>query len=287
MIDPSELKFAKSVEEFVPGQVLRAEFRGINVWTKAFKWDPAKRTRLELIKELEHLCNLTHPNLSGAHHILEYPEFLLHVIHYDPLEYVTLDQILVQLQAKQRKGLLTGLSLGLRYLHSRNIYHGNLGLSEIYVNLKQVERNGEGVKIAGLLDHRIRASIASSFDDFLRVSNYQYYNTAILQSKRSNFAFSSPAGDVFAFGMIIWSILTRAKPYQNVMVNDVITAIERGDILNLTPLNTQDQVFFDLYNLCCVETSRVMTIHEVYQRLNPEGALTSMLVCVHTPSIFV
>lgn len=127
-----------------------------------------------------------------------------------------LSQTLTSLSLDDRLRMAKDLSLGLNYLHQKNITHGAIKPSNVGVN----QYNQAKWMNFGLVKTR-----AMSLASFAGV----YHNNA-WQSPESweRGAQLSPSSDVYSFGLLLWTLFTTRMPFESIEPARLIARVSAG-----------------------------------------------------------
>jgi serine/threonine protein kinase len=155
------------------------------------------------LRELGILCELRHPNVLGL--VGYYP-----AIEPQPFTLVTewmsrgsLDTVLfdrnVSMDSTQMVKIVTGIILGMRYVHACGVMHRDLKPGNILLT------KGMSAKIGDLGSARLEAPGGGSLTTDLGTSAY-------MAPEIAEGEYGRPV-DVFAFGIMLWEIVTRRRAY--------------------------------------------------------------------------
>ncbi|KAG2443915.1 hypothetical protein HXX76_002255 [Chlamydomonas incerta] len=110
------------------------------------------------------------------------------------------------------------IALGMKHLHSSNILHGDLKPGNVLLTSARVDRRGFIAKLADFgLSHVAHGPIATNTWGTLRYMAPEHFSGTM-----------SKATDVFAFGMLLWEMVTGKKPYENMTQGEVIQSVSQG-----------------------------------------------------------
>eukprot|EP00198_Chlamydomonas_reinhardtii_P004100 XP_001693436.1 predicted protein [Chlamydomonas reinhardtii] len=109
------------------------------------------------------------------------------------------------------------IALGMKHLHSSNILHGDLKPGNVLLTSARVDRRGFIAKLADFgLSHVAHGPIATNTWGTLRYMAPEHFSGTM-----------SKATDVFAFGMLLWEMVTGKKPYENMTQGEVIQSVSQ------------------------------------------------------------
>ncbi|KAG2497768.1 hypothetical protein HYH03_004040 [Edaphochlamys debaryana] len=110
------------------------------------------------------------------------------------------------------------IALGMQHLHSSNVLHGDLKPGNVLLTSARVDRRGFIAKLADFgLSHVAHGPIATNTWGTLRYMAPEHFSGTM-----------SKATDVFAFGMLLWEMVTGKKPYENMTQGEVIQSVSQG-----------------------------------------------------------
>jgi len=112
------------------------------------------------------------------------------------------------------KKIALDVSKGLAYLHEKSILHRDLRPDNILITKEN------GIRIAKLADmglsRTIRKSMTGSVSRSGRVSTIPYSAPELFQGTLT------PASDIFSFGVILWQLCSKKKPWADEVSEEVI-----------------------------------------------------------------
>ena len=194
-----------------------------------------------------------HPNILKFHNWYETRNHFWIILEYcsgsDLYAIIEQDK---KLSEQSIKKLAYELLEGLSYLHSLGIIFGDLKPSNVLINeychLKLCDFS-LAKKVTDLADHAFINSAEERTSSHANASSKNkagtpFYMAPELFQKRSY----DSGVDIFAFGTLLWEILTREVPYDGLDAADIRDKAERGDVLRL-PYGT-DQRLQNLINQC-------------------------------------
>lgn len=173
--------------------------------------------RVALSHELHGRTRVRHPNLVkllGLVRLPEAPDRLAVIEEFcggGNLESAVTD--LRPMLWSERLAIAQQIAAGLAHLHARGMVHGNLEPSNVLLSR---ERDGsDRVKLAdfgltpGCLRHHRDGPGAAS------LSALAYTAPELLPSDTSPGGECSPASDIYAFGILLWQLMTQRRPYMD------------------------------------------------------------------------
>eukprot|EP00026_Physarum_polycephalum_P001102 Phypoly_transcript_01103.p1 GENE.Phypoly_transcript_01103~~Phypoly_transcript_01103.p1 ORF type:complete len:774 (+),score=173.32 Phypoly_transcript_01103:1162-3483(+) len=221
------------------GDVFSAVFNGEKVAVKKFlKQKVTDNVLLELRTESAILSELQHPNILRFIGMCIKPPNLCLVAEY--LERGSLSHVLYNhdnhLNWEHKKGIAQDIATGLAYLHKHSIIHRDVKSSNMLVAADWK------VKIADFGFSRIKAdnqtmtqcgTVAWTAPEIFDGSHY------------------TEKADVFSYGVILWELVFRKKPWEGTHSMKVIQAVSSGKRLPVTPCPADTPAdILDLIKLC-------------------------------------
>lgn len=221
------------------GDVFSAVYQGEKVAVKKFlKQRVTDNVLLELRTESAILCELQHPNILKFIGMCIKPPNLCLVTEF--LERGSLSHILYNqdnhLNWEHKKSIAQDIATGMAYLHKNSIIHRDVKSSNMLVAADWK------VKIADFGFSRVKADNQT----MTQCGTVAWTAPEIFEGLHY-----TEKADVFSYGVILWELVFRKKPWEGVHSMKVIQMVGTGKRLNLTniPSDTPSDVI-DLIKLC-------------------------------------
>jgi len=221
------------------GDVFSAVYQGEKVAVKKFlKQRVTDNVLLELRTESAILCELQHPNILKFIGMCIKPPNLCLVTEF--LERGSLSHILYNhdnhLNWEHKKNIAQDIATGMAYLHKNSIIHRDVKSSNMLVAADWK------VKIADFGFSRVKADNQT----MTQCGTVSWTAPEIFEGLHY-----TEKADVFSYGVILWELVFRKKPWEGVHSMKVIQMVGAGKRLNLTniPADTPSDVI-DLIKLC-------------------------------------
>ncbi|KAF7347986.1 Kinase-like protein [Mycena sanguinolenta] len=228
MIAPLEVEYDDSEEIGAGGfgKVFRGTWNGTEVVIKVLRNEAGvKPSPAAFQTEIDIWSELRHPNIVqflGANKFDDKPFIVMPYLPYNAKDF------LAKQPTFERLSILRDISLGLQYLHSQSICHGDLkGINVLVDNSERALLCDFG--LARLrADTTARTSIAltskarTSTGDALQIHGSRYWMAPELLDGRSPPTRSS---DVYAFGMVVYELYTGEIPLFWVPYNDFVNLV--------------------------------------------------------------
>jgi tRNA A-37 threonylcarbamoyl transferase component Bud32 len=253
----SDIEFGDLIGTGGNGEIHKAKWRGTEVAVKTFAAHRTHFSRDELQKlrgEVDIMNSRRHPNVIAFYAACTKPPDLCIIMeHMDLLENELVEYLPLALRVK----LALGIAKGMHYIHSQGIVHRDLKSPNVLIDSKwnakvadfglSTARRAVGNEQAGL-------SIPWAAPEILSDST-----TA-----------DGVLADIYSFGIILWEIITREKPYNGMSPAAIAVAVIRDqkrpvfddDVVPSPYLNAKDLVYEkevtemqDLTRRCWARTS--------------------------------
>ena len=201
----------------------------IKVLPDAFAHDAERMARFE--REAQVLASLNHPNIAAIYGLEESSD--VRALVMELVEGPTLADRIAQgpLPLDEALGLAKQIAEGLEYAHERGIVHRDLKPANIKVTPDRT---------AKLLDF----GLAKAVEEPVAVSNPSVSPTLTMQSTRAGIilgtaaymapeqargAFVDKRADVWAFGVVLYEMLTGKQPFAGSTVSDTLAGVLKTD----------------------------------------------------------
>jgi len=235
-----DIQFHSQVAKGGSGTIHKATYKGTTVAVKTFRNFVTEDSRIEFFRELGVCSMLQHENLItcyGAHTQVAHKDedrfivlaFMKRGSLYDILETEK------NLSKEVRLRMALDCAKGMAYLHQQGIVHRDLKS----LNLMVTEDWGLQVIDFGtsrIVDHyEMTNNLGSVFWMAPEMFQDSSYDNSV---------------DVYAFGIVLWELLTMQKPYSNVKGWDVPKLVERGERPPVPPAGEWDDWVIKLMKKC-------------------------------------
>ncbi|KAG9031333.1 hypothetical protein FRB95_002831 [Tulasnella sp. JGI-2019a] len=153
------------------------------------------------------------------------------------------DQIAALCRRFKEQDAITGIASGLAYLHANNVIHGDMKASNVLLD-------GElNPKICDFgLTKVMHTEYALTSAGLKGFGTIRWMSPELLTEESS--AVKTTAGDVYAFGMTIFEILSAQSPFSNLhSLVYIALVIAAGERPRPEPLSRESQQFQDLWSL--------------------------------------
>eukprot|EP01118_Nematostelium_gracile_P003734 TRINITY_DN14327_c0_g1_i1.p1 TRINITY_DN14327_c0_g1~~TRINITY_DN14327_c0_g1_i1.p1 ORF type:complete len:245 (-),score=36.27 TRINITY_DN14327_c0_g1_i1:242-976(-) len=219
-------------EKEVFGIVHKGTYRGIDVAVKEIvvtgkmkkNKEVLRKAQTQFEEEIKIISQLRHPNILGLYGITdnlgivtEYcPNGDLYTMLHDGRVF-KLDELL---------GVVKGIMLGLSYLHSKHIIHGDIKSDNILMSAGDIPK----------------------ISDF-GLSKTKQSTSEVTSEKRGTICYMAPEAlrgepynskaDVYSFALVVWEMLTNERPYEGWILPKLVARVgmkaERPDMPERTP----------------------------------------------------
>lgn len=110
------------------------------------------------------------------------------------------------------------IAIGMQHLHNSNVLHGDLKPGNVLLVSSRVDRRGFSAKLTDFgLSHVAAGSIATNTWGTLRYMAPEHFQGTM-----------SRATDVYAFGMLLWEMVSGKKPYEDMHQGEIIQCVSQG-----------------------------------------------------------
>ncbi|KAJ7762903.1 kinase-like domain-containing protein [Mycena metata] len=220
MVPAFEVDYGTEIGSGGFGTVYRGTWNRTEVAIKVVhQFDGVKANLSLLRKEIDIWLNLRHPNILqflGANTLDDKPFIMMPYIPYNSRQFLErhpdFDPIYI----------LRDVSLGLEYLHSRKICHGDLkGINILVDDLGRCLLCDFGLA-------RLKADITSRTDHVgatITSGSRNWMAPELFEGSRAK-----PPSDIYAFGMTMYELFADEIPLSSVGFNDFIEVILRMDV---------------------------------------------------------
>ncbi|PCH37015.1 kinase-like protein, partial [Wolfiporia cocos MD-104 SS10] len=162
-------------------------------------------------------------------------------------------QYLTQNPDANRRNLIYDAGLGLSYLHTNDIIHGNLRATNVLIN----DAGRACIADFGIATALYKDSVAPAFTStFISFENVRWMAPEVLFPDSVETSSPLAEGDVYSFAMVMWEIFTGQVPFNRVHPTAVICKVVQGARpsrpANVASLGLSDAVW-DLMCLCWQE----------------------------------
>nr|WNL49984.1 serine threonine protein kinase [Marseillevirus sp.] len=183
------------------GVVHAATWKGIRVAVKrVINQNMSEDSKLRFREEVALLASFDHKNIAtfvGC--CFEKPNISLVTVLETPGDLGALLSLDERMDWETKRKILRGVCEGLCYLHSRGVVHRDIKSSNVLVNELWV------AKISDFGFARLKQENTT----MTSVGSTAYMAPEVLSGQRYN-----EKADVYSFGVLIWEVLTRKKPYE-------------------------------------------------------------------------
>ncbi|KAI5119139.1 hypothetical protein M0805_005218 [Coniferiporia weirii] len=233
-------------------------------------YDDRMFTKL-LAKEMHVWSKLDHPNvLPFIGYIIEngYPSLVSEWI-----ENGTVTTYLKENPETDIGVIILGIAEGLNYLHSQNVVHSDLKPDNVLIG-----RSGQPLicdfGISRIVTPSQTVTVSSVYSGSIRGS-IRWMSIELFGIDSSNNPVHTKASDVWAYGMTVYEILARQKPYAHLKADrQVMFAIIRGELPSRPELTSTQSLALETFWTICTdcwkaEPSQRITLDEIVSRLGP------------------
>ena len=268
VISSSEIEiFQPAIGQGATSTVFKGRFNGLSVAIKKFNLDEAPRNEDYLIREAAELIKLKHDNIINCYGvclnqlslILELAEKVI-IIEGKSHRVHSLRQLLEtvgSLPFALKNEALYQISLGLAYLHSKNIMHGDLKSANVLVTGVNEDdfyfKLGDFGKAHAALSTRISTNTSLANNSIRKKTgtiSFEAPEVFLLRQKTEK-------SDIFAFAMVMYELINEELeyPWQNVFGSclnsealsaSILAAVTKGE----RPPVTGDSPYIKLMKMC-------------------------------------
>lgn len=224
-----ELMFDETIGEGSFGKVYQGKWCEQAVAIKTIDGLLSAADREQFVREVQIMARLRSAHIVQLYGASLEPERLCLVMEH--MEQGSLYTVLgkAPLTPEQQKPVALEIAKGLAYLHSRGMVHCDLKSANILLNAK-----GE----AKIADFGLSKASTKSIKVCTEKSQAIEWQAPECLQKNPKF---TPESDIFAYGMILWEIVTGQRPFEQIKTNrtkailDLILAGKRESIPANTP----------------------------------------------------
>ena len=195
-------------------------------------------TYMELLISAENPAILSYNDISrrkilSEYHLIVTNKFLERGTWYDFLNKSEYSSIKNSYSDTIKYINLLGISLGMRYLHDKNIIHGQLGLSNIFIDSNFYPYIGE----FGLYKMIDKSSYEYRRENLIfkspEILNYNFYSEDDTNEYKEYEIFTK-SNDVYSYSMIAYCIMSGNIPMKNDSIYQMMSKIIKGEHPEIT-----------------------------------------------------
>lgn len=252
-----QLRFEKKLGIGSFGKVYSGLYRKQKVAIKMIERNLEKDQHELFIREVQIMSRLHSPHIVQLYGACIEPDSLCLVM--ECMEQGSLDTFLAKgaLEPNQQKEIALSIARGLDYIHSKNMIHCDLKSANILLSEKGI------AKIADFGLSRVGTQSIIGITQKSQAIEWQAPECLTVNPK------FTPASDIYAFGMIMWEIVTGSKPFADVKTERekyILEMASKGQRETL-PLDV-DPCYRDLIEACWqTNPSKRPSLETVIERL--------------------
>ncbi|KAG0615011.1 hypothetical protein M758_5G008200 [Ceratodon purpureus] len=271
-INPLDLKPARLLGEGASAVVYEADWIGCRF---AVKWLKVNHV-VKLRKEVSIMIKLLHP------HVIRLVGFSVLsnrcAIVMELLDKSLRDLMDSRIKASKEKhpvpftepealGVITKLALGMNFLHSRDVIHGDLKSANVLVRSADSRTANLDVKI---MDFGLSQFLGerSPFKQSSTVGWWRAPEIIASMESKELVDIDPKAADVYSFAMVCYEVITGKKPFQEVSYDTAKTLAMAGGGPNLDKLNVRQELK-RLLKDCWSDPERRPKFDQILMRLTP------------------
>jgi len=261
-IDPAEIEFEELLAEGSSGKVYKGKWKGLEVALKKFEDDMLSFSMIEFRREVAIMSILKHPNLVLFYGACTKTKSSLIIItkfiKKGSLRNLLMDKSF-EIPFNFKLKICIEIAQGMAFLHSKDIIHRDLKSLNVLVD----EENS--MKITDFGTSRIveRATLMTS-----AIGTVSWMAPEILNNEKY-----SEKADVYSFGIIIWEILSRKIPFEELPSWNIPVAVTKGERPTITKEMNPELV--KIMKICWHQKpSKRPSFVEILQELNKLQAQT-------------
>ncbi|AVL95162.1 putative serine/threonine protein kinase receptor [Moumouvirus australiensis] len=231
-IDFDEIELGESLGTGGFGTVYKATWKGTEVAVKVISSESTTKNMEQVFNdEIRIMTKLRHPNVVLFMAACTKPPKMCIIMEnmslgsmYELLENELIPEIPLELKVK----MAYQASKGMHFLHSSGIVHRDLKSLNLLLDSKW------NVKVSDFGLTKFRSELAKNKSIEQLITTIHWTAPEILNdSPEIDFALA----DIYSFGIIMWELMTRKKPYENMSNAAIAVAVIRD---NLRPLVTEE-----------------------------------------------
>ena len=209
------------------GDVYKAKWTGQDVAVKKLHM---KNMSSESEREFKHETSiwkkLSHPNIVTLFGICVKPDPYCMVMRYKPMGslYKLLHSQTKEIPWSSRKTLAIDIASALLYLHKKNIQHRDLKSLNVLVS-KQDEKLRASLTDFGLSVVKQETATTTKIGAQQSSGTLLWMAPELLRGRSC-----SKASDIYAYGMVLWELVTRKQPFKGVHSGAIRGLIKDGDL---------------------------------------------------------
>ena len=250
IIKSSEIKRVRKIGEGSSSDIYLGMFRGTEIAEKQLHLINLKKNIASFKREVSSFIILQHPYLLMFYGLIAEPKQLSIITEYcsgGNLHDLLTKKKYIYLPWQLRKNFLLQIALGMNFLHKNNppILHRDLKSLNVFLT-NDIEKGADitDIKIA---DFGLSVFYEKNSNLTERVGTCHWMAPEVIKSQRY-----STKADVYSYGIIIWEVCTREKPYNYMKRDDILYRVsvkkERPNI-NCLPKDTPKK-FLELMIKC-------------------------------------
>ncbi|KAJ3411987.1 hypothetical protein HDV05_001416 [Chytridiales sp. JEL 0842] len=250
-IPNSELVLRQRLGQGRESEVFKSSWMGITVAVKYFRYNPIDKdedTMTSFTNEAALLMSIKHPNIisfmgfgsNPPHHFL-IMEFMTRGSLFD-----VLGNSSISLNADRKKTMLLDAANGMMYLHTSKVVHADLKSLNLLVDEKW------SVKVADFgIAREIRTNEwgedeNAGENEGMHGGTLQWMAPELLNDDTKEFTTKI---DIFAFGVVMWEVATRKRPWKSVPPPQIAQSVRDG-LRPAVPAEEWNKPFKQLVEKC-------------------------------------
>ncbi len=226
-----DIKIQQKIAQGSFGSIYQGVWCEIPVVVKKCGQYRKKEDYEQFVREVQIMSQLRNPYITQFWGACLEPEACIVMEH---MEQGSLDKLLQTrtFTHEKQKSLASDIAKGLLYLHIKEVLHRDLKTANVLVNAQDVAKITD-FGLSKTTDQQVRSALEMS-------DAIQWMAPEFFTSMRASY---SAASDIYSYGIVLWSLCTNKKPYENLPEEEIIQKIRQGihdKIKDDTPMEFQN-----------------------------------------------